>query len=768
MKLNKRLLSLVLALFLFAGLFSGCGSYLTVVPARTENNDISGSFAKAKEEDEMTRVQETDRFVLYVNYHNGTAAVEDKKTGETWYTNPEDRKNDGLASGFHKNALLSAITVVYTTSQSVDMTCGGYMSSVSKKGLYYMDQPDGSVIFMFDFPNEGFYIPVKYELTERGFAATVLTALISEYGDNTIKTIDLLPFFGAGGTEDDGYMLVPDGSGALIYYNNQRLTANSYSKALYGFDNGKSDKVSTSATYVVSENQYLPVFGIRRNDNACLAVITRGAPRASINANVAGKYTSYNTVWSTCDFRTVGTVLQTQKDGSVQAVTITERNLETWCDYQVTYCFTDKGANTYADLAAYYRDYLIAEEGLACRTADDDSIPLYLDLYGYIEKTKSFLGIPRQAKITVTSIADVNAILDELNAAGINDVVVKYSFWAKNSFYRKLPVTAKVDPKVGSAAEMAALQTRLAQSGGRLYLSADLLNVYKLGSGVNKYDTVLQSVANTAQLQHEFTLDTSSVDTRYAPWYLLRVGALDAFFGRFTKNMLSAGYSGFALDTIGTTLYSELSTTGTGRNQAMELFRSAVAGTASAAEGILLTGANEYAAVYAADILLTSSKSSGYDLEDVSVPFYQMVFHGYVNYSMGASNLASNPADKTLKCMEYGAYPLFSLVGENVDELISSRLDDIYSADYKNWSVFIQDQYKQINSVLAGVQTAAITGHQILGTDLRMTEYSNGTKVYVNYGDAEAQADGIIVPAVGFAVTVNGSLTVSGTAIGDR
>ena len=34
-------------------------------------------------------------------------------------------------------------------------------------------------------------------------------------------------------------MLVPDGSGALIYYNNAKTAANTYSKVLYGFDNGK-------------------------------------------------------------------------------------------------------------------------------------------------------------------------------------------------------------------------------------------------------------------------------------------------------------------------------------------------------------------------------------------------------------------------------------------------------------------------------------------------------------------------------------------------
>ncbi len=52
-------------------------------------------------------------------------------------------------------------------------------------------------------------------------------------------------------------MLVPDGSGALIYYNNNRLTANTYNKAVYGFDNGTNDMVfgskAATAYFTVSE-----------------------------------------------------------------------------------------------------------------------------------------------------------------------------------------------------------------------------------------------------------------------------------------------------------------------------------------------------------------------------------------------------------------------------------------------------------------------------------------------------------------------------------
>ena len=39
----------------------------------------------------------------------------------------------------------------------------------------------------------------------------------------------MLQFFNAAGMEDEGYMVVPDGSGAVINYNNRRYNAQAYS-----------------------------------------------------------------------------------------------------------------------------------------------------------------------------------------------------------------------------------------------------------------------------------------------------------------------------------------------------------------------------------------------------------------------------------------------------------------------------------------------------------------------------------------------------------
>lgn len=771
----KRMICLVLVGALLAGILAGCSGTSQSAPEST-GYIIQSAIQTAPEEGELEKISTQGDLVLYANLSDGTIAVENTALGQTWYSNPLDKAEDSIANGFNKNALLSAITVTYTTEQSVSMSCASWQSCVNRGGLSYSLEPDGSVVFLYYFVKENFYIPVRYSIGGGCFQASILTQYVMENVDpngpkNTLQSVDLLPYFGAANMEDEGYLLVPDGSGALIYYNNGRVTADTYSRPIYGTDSGSSENATpgTSSGQIVksSEIQYLPVFGSSGSQRSFFAVITSGAPRATVKANSSGRYSSYNTVWTQYSYRTVGVVNQTQKDGSLLAVNINEKNLETWCDYQVSYYLL--GANTtYGQMAELYRNYLIQTQGFVSRVEAGENIPLYLELYGYIEKTKSFMGIPVETKIPTTTVENANEILDSLEAAGISQVILRYNYWAKNSYLDKIQTSAKVDSVVGNAQELAALQERLESAGGGLYLTGSLLNVYKTGNGVSTFNGVLQSVANTAQRQYALDLMSSGVDTRYDAWYLLRPSLIQEYFGKFTDSVTEAGYHGIALEDAGKMLYSELSSGGVGRSWVKEIMKDSIASSAQSA-GLMLEGANDYAAIWASHLVETSSHNSGYDLEDASVPFYQMVFHGYVSYSLGAGNLSSNPAQQTLRCIEYGAYPMFSLVGQNADELIGSRMDSLYSGNVDLWMNFMAVQYEQVNGALQGVQDSTIVDHQILTENVRQITYSNGTVIYVNYGENAVTYKGSEIPAQGYAVfNGNGELVCSQQAASDR
>ena len=60
-----------------------------------------------------------------------------------------------------------------------------------------------------------------------------------------------------------------------------------------------------------------------------------------------------------------------------------------------------------------------------------------------------------------------------------------------------------------------------------------------------------------------------------------------------------------------------------------------------------------------------------------------------------------------------------------------------------------------------------MTDYQVLSNPVRVVTYDNGTKIYVNYGEATT-VNGIRLEAKGFAVVENGRLILSEAAVGEQ
>ena len=54
--------------------------------------------------------------------------------------------------------------------------------------------------------------------------------------------------------------------------------------------------------------------------------------------------------------------------------------------------------------------------------------------------------------------------------------------------------------------------------------------------------------------------------------------------------------------------------------------------------------------------------------------------------------------------------------------------------------------------MLSQVSGEQMVSHEIFDNGVRRVEYSNGVAIYVNYSSQELEADGLLVPAVGYAV----------------
>ena len=82
--------------------------------------------------------------------------------------------------------------------------------------------------------------------------------------------------------------------------------------------------------------------------------------------------------------------------------------------------------------------------------------------------------------------------------------------------------------------------------------------------------------------------------------------------------------------------------------------------------------------------------------------------------------------------------------------------DELFSSTYADWENTVVDTYLEFKQNLSGVCGQQMVSHEILSDDLIRVTYANGIKVYINYSNVEASADGVRVPAKDYLVVGGG------------
>ncbi|NCU27531.1 hypothetical protein EOM86_12585, partial [Candidatus Nomurabacteria bacterium] len=140
-----------------------------------------------------------------------------------------------------------------------------------------------------------FVIPLEYSLKGTSLVVGLNTADLEYESSMPIHQIKLLQYFHAGSHEDKGYILVPDGSGSLIYFNNGKTNATPFSMKIYGQDHGSKLLQNNQ----VDEAARLPVFGIRNGGTSVFAQFEEGESLGGIDAYISRMRTSYNNAYFT-------------------------------------------------------------------------------------------------------------------------------------------------------------------------------------------------------------------------------------------------------------------------------------------------------------------------------------------------------------------------------------------------------------------------------------------------------------------------------------
>lgn len=205
-----------------------------------------------------------------------------------WSSTPEGGKDDTIASGVYKMELLSNL-IVYglDVEQDKEFKRNSETASVRKEGVSVTLAENGFTA-VYRFPAEGWTIPVQVALEKDRLSVTMDTAAVIEENPDKyrIASVCLLPYLGAGGLTEEGYILLPDGSGSLMEFNNGKYLGDEYAVPLYGRDASASLQVK----YTEEQPAALPVFGFSKAQGGLLAIVSQGAEMGTLHAQPQPPY----------------------------------------------------------------------------------------------------------------------------------------------------------------------------------------------------------------------------------------------------------------------------------------------------------------------------------------------------------------------------------------------------------------------------------------------------------------------------------------------
>ncbi len=558
--------------------------------------------------------------------------------------------------------------------------------------------------------------------------------------DNPVYKIDVLPYFGAGGLQDEGFMLMPEGGGALINFNNGRTKQGVYYANVYGWD------MAQDRTSLVNETRAsFAAFGVSHNTDSFLCMIEGAAPYAAIKADVSQKLSSFNAASAEYTLLTREAYEMTDRMQGRLFVYLPELPQDEGIVQR--YSFINSGS--YVDMANDYNAYLVNKYGSYFTKNTDTEAPVAVEIVGAIDKVKHVLGVPLSRPLELTNFTEAQSIIDTMYNGGMKNMSVKLTGWANGGVRQEVLNNVKVVKDLGNEKELQQLVNNAKDKGIDFYLNG--VTDYSYNSNILDGFLVFRDSARFLSRKKVELLEYDTITFDKSTWF-------DAFYllkadlrGEMYENLraVAAEYgAGVAFENMGYELSSDFTRKDRqSRYKEMLAQESRLKAMADAGEKIMVNVGNDYAVAYADMITNMDMEGTVYGIIDKTVPFYQIAVHGYVNYVGEPLNLTQNYQDELLRSAEYGAGLAFTLMDETAFTLQNTFYTEYFGANVADWSERVLAEYNRYNAELGHVFSQRIVGHEYLTDKVVCTTYEDGTKVYVNYDFADYSENGTSVAA---------------------
>lgn len=710
--------------------------------AASEESESSDKEEKAPRTEEeafelMEEVDSNENLKLYMNTKENTIMLEDLKTGEKWWSNPVDLQTSNAKKG-QKDELASGMTLTYASPADRATT----ILNSKGKGKTKMKKSGKTIEITYTFSDPGITVPVTISLEKDYMKLYVDTSAIEEENPSIVNgklTSDLafMTTFGAAGLEEDGYFVIPDGSGALINFNNGKTGLKTYSGKVYGKDITAVKSQKQATTQKVS----LPMYGIVKGNSAMMVVADKGDTCATINSYVSNQNnTDYNSTYFDFELRTQDEYLM---GGESSPLKVFEKRGILIPEIELRYypvSKEDQSEVDYTDIADKFREYLVNEKGVEDKDLTDKN-SLYLDIYGATLKKESIAGLPVTVKQPVTTFATAKYILECLNGMGVDDMVVAYNNYNNDNIGEKIADSFNPSSKLGGTSKYKALSEYASANNIALFPVVDNQQ-FKTGNGYWNMTNTSIRVSNAYAQIPVFDLAHGIENKYYKSLSLFTPASYEKAFDKLIKSYNKKKVTNFSFGSLANTIYGDYGKKAISRENAKGIVQG-IYSSAKQSGSVLSDNPAAYVLPYTDYITNVPLCSSKFDIFDADIPLYQMVLHGVTPYSCTAVNGEADLDITSLMAIASGSNIGFDMVGTEASELKDTKLDKYFYGYYANWVNEAAGLYKFADDVLSPAADSTISTYTVSedGSEIT-TVYENGYKTVVDLDSRTVKADG--------------------------
>lgn len=716
--MKKKIWMIPVMVLLMAALLGGCSSEEDDRKLATQEYVPAGS--------QDTKL-ENEQYELVLEDNYSGMVLKNKENGEVWRSKPTDEHFDFEAlNPLWKQKTSSLFQIGYTNIMSglgvivnspllqMDYTAEGYLDGETLYVSYDLQQPSIRLTLAFTLEEDGFRIRVPYEGIE-------------EYGDSfSLVTISVLPFMAGATDSAEGYYLYPDGSGAIMEFQDiSHVGVSSYSYDIYG-DIEDYEQFATEFDATVP-SVMLPVYGVNVEDRGYVAVITEGEADSRITVSCSTEVIPLNSIYGEFVYR------RGFEDSRIKTSTVMSYAGEIIDgDKEIYYRFLEKGNTDYNAMAENYRNYLDSTYEVSVQK---EGYPLMLDIFMGIQEE----GLVYDEFKEVTDFEEAGIMLEELDSR-IEELHVNLKGYTKKG-YDSEPLKFSVNGTLGGKNGLKNLLIKASSLEIPVTLDVNLLNAWeKQGGFSNRTDIIyLGNFAALTDKEEELFLLSPEVAAKNLQTFAEKAGSYDI-----------AGYS---ISGMGQKLAYNYNENHRFTSQETKGIWTALLQELKAGGSQLITeGGNQYVLEHADCVKGIPTEDQAYRFSTKSVPFYQLVVHGMVGYTGEAGNLTGNLEKTKLKWVEYGYLPYFELTYDGSEELMYTGYNELFTSEYENWKADVAQIYDELNEAVGFLSSVKMVRHECLETDFYCVTYADGTKVYVNYAESMKTAGDVSVAPMDYSI----------------